>query len=226
MGLLRGIMSPMIKRALCWGWLVLVLVLGAASWWLAPAHASAQDRSASYQRDPRYHPATERPTRVRFGVNLGMGGVFGASEGFGVSADIQLGVQFNDVHALYLRPKGIAALLLNDDTAGGYLASSVALMYDLTFWNMLQLGVGPAIDFGTYGLCRVEEDFTGEEELVDCRAREGARFAVIGRIALLLGSGNNRNRKAFALGLESHTVFLGHGDVLSSMFITAGFALY
>lgn len=100
-------------------------------------------------------PRTNRdtPTRVRLGIELGAGPVFGDTRGAGLSLVGQLGVQFSDVFALYWQPSLSAYGWAANDDAEVFAFGSQLAMLDFTIGRAFQLGGGVGIDHGRFGLC-------------------------------------------------------------------------
>ena len=98
-------------------------------------------------------------------------------------------------------------------------------MADFTLADFIQLGVGPAVDIGYFGICAVDTTTTTATDVVDCNGKKGPFPALAARIAFLFGGRSGSRRRAFALSVESHTTFL-RPEVLSAIMVGLGFELY
>jgi hypothetical protein len=112
---------------------------------LGPAPAFADPPDPETNRDT--------PTRIRLGLEVGAGPVFGETRGAGLGIVGALGVQFSDVFALYWQPTFAAYGWARSDDSEVFMFGSQLAMIDFTIGRAFQLGGGVGIDHGRFGFC-------------------------------------------------------------------------
>jgi hypothetical protein len=165
-----------------------------------PARVSAQDVTSEADLG-RVYVDLYRP-RTRFGLSGVGGGFAGVVQGGAAGLAPRVGVQLDDVFAVYLQ---VHALLGNFDSSSGgsRLAGFLfhALMVEVTANDRFQVGLGPSLDFAWN--CREQNDV---DPCGDGEARVGGDL----RIALALGDEVHRegSRHGLAISLEVHPTWL------------------
>lgn len=149
--------------------------------------------------------------RFRYGFSIDGVGVVGNAGGGGIGGSLQLGWQLNRTMAVYYdgRVQVGGATYYN---SAGYAYGLVfadwynTLMFDWTFNDFFQVGVGPSLDW----LGVVGGDSTGS-----AYAGAGWGFGVDGRVALVLGGGDPAVRRGgFTIVANIHPSFI-FGDVFA-----------
>lgn len=174
----------------------------------APA-AEAKPATRSRKLD-----TSEMRFRGGFAFQLGamVGEVYGP--GFGIAA--QLGIQLNDLLAVFWEP-AVSAGFGIDDGIRGFAAFNNAVMADATLFDWLQLSAGGGIDRGTYGFC--ENDACGSE--TGWFPNISARLALI---AVNRATGESR-RRGFTFSITSHNTIVD-SRVFSTVYLGVGGTWY
>ncbi|MEM9195241.1 MAG: hypothetical protein AAGF12_39075 [Myxococcota bacterium] len=146
--------------------------------------------------------AQDSGPRVRFGFSFEGGGVVGAGGGGVGGLGLRIGVQANDVLAIYYQNRMSLGAFVGEsqgeETAGGMLADFNTVMFELTLGDHFQIGAGPSLDFGSFAFC--------DEET--CEGVAGTFFGLDTRVALVFGRGPG-SRGGFAISAHVHPMFLG-----------------
>jgi hypothetical protein len=167
---------------------------------LALTVALAATLAASTADAQRRYPEDHGP-RVRLGGEGGVGLVIGDSEGGAFSLTGQLGLQANDLFAVYWRPglHVVGWASGNDDIDATAFTSQLG-MADFTFAHWFQVGGGAGIDIGGFAVC----------EGNDCETRSGqVKPAIEGRIGLVIPMPSDRVRWGIPINFSAHSTFLG-----------------
>jgi hypothetical protein len=185
----------------------------------APAPAPAAAPAAPSGPGQLTDEELANQTRFRFAIHLAGGPWFvpdrtGGAGGLG----LQLGAQINDMIGVYY--SGTYAIGVAGSSSTGNAGASAgvfvynAVMLDLTFERMFQIGVGPSIDSLAFG--SVDVGTAGNKST----ALAGSYLGVQGRLGLVFGGKKPGKSGRFMLGLEIHPTF---ADVVPiSAFITIG----
>jgi hypothetical protein len=180
--------------------LALLLALSAAIVAAAPAPVAAQ----------RY----DRP-RVRFGISGVGGGFVGAAHGALGGAAVRVGIQANDVVAVYLQAQGLIGQFLPapGDGLAGFAFHS--LMIDFTIADVVQIGVGPALDFvwGCDG--RYQHSCSGQ----------GPYLGGDVRLAFLAGDHGPGRRSGLVFSFDAHPTWFGD-DAAITLLGGIGYEMY
>lgn len=167
-------------------------------------------------QDPHHH--WDGP-RLRFGASGVGGGFVGAVHGAVGGLALRVGVQFNDIVAIYVQGQGLLGMFLPEplpsiSRANGFVFHE--LMLDLTFFDMLQLGAGPSLDF-VWG-CSVENRGA-------LCAREGPFFGGDFRLAVIFGGHGPHRRAGFVVSVDAHPTWFD-SDVATMLLLGLGGELY
>jgi hypothetical protein len=145
--------------------------------------------------------------RLRGGFSFNGGVVFanGAS-GPAVSVAARLGVQFNHLFGLYYQATPMVTLVSGKDGVAAGFVEYNSLIANFTLAHMVDLGVGPSVDYMAVAGC-------GDE----CTAGSRLAFGAHGRVAVNIGglSGHGPRRSGFAIGVDVHPIFLPDGPIVS-----------
>ena len=181
----------------------------------APAPAAAAPSGPAQPTDEEL----ANQTRFRFAIHLAGGPWFvpdrtGGAGGLG----LQLGAQINDMIGVYYSGTYAIGVAGSSSTTNAGASAGVfvynAVMLDLTFERMFQIGVGPSIDSLAFG--SVDVGTAGNKST----ALAGSYLGVQGRLGLVFGGKKPGKSGRFMLGLEIHPTF---ADVVPiSAFITIG----
>lgn len=154
-------------------------------------------------------------SRIRFGIS-GVGGAFvGAVHGGLGGISPRIGVQVNDLFAVYVQGQGLVGQFFPtpDDRIAGFAFH--ALMFELTLADSFQLGLGPSLDFvwgcnaAHQGACTGGGPYLGGDA----------------RIAFLVGGHEPRRRSALAFSLDVHPTWFGN-DASIALLFGIGYELY
>jgi hypothetical protein len=185
------------------------LTIGLATLAIALAATTAQA-----QRSDRDDPGS----RLRLGGEAGVGAAVGDTQGGAFALIGQLGLQANDLFAVYWKPglhvNGWAA---GDDDLSAYLFTSQLAMVDFTFAHWFQIGGGGGVDIGRLGVC----------EGNDCESRTGqVKPAIEGRVGFIIPMTSDRVRWGIPIMFNAHTTFLGGGERIHSLTGSVGILRY
>jgi hypothetical protein len=151
--------------------------------------------------------------RLRIGIEGGAGGEWGRPRGVSLGAYGQLGLQLNDMFALYYQPSlSVHALSRDSDDPDVFAAFGNLGVAELTF-GMLQLGFGGGVDVGRFARC---DDNGCDEQSRDVYPAIGGRVAIVFAIPTV------RGRLGIPLGLQIHSTFLDSDSRITSLVLTAG----
>mgnify|MGYP000882980607 CR=1 FL=1 len=171
------------------------------------------------QRQPVY---VQSGGRFRWGLDAGVGWTFlGSLSGFGITASLRLGWQLSDEWAVFYQgdlPIGFASGTYSGrEYSGAAIVLGSGIMGEYTLNDLLSFAVGPSLDYAAGLVCGTTSS--------SCIGEGGAYFGLQGRISLNLGSqlGENTRRRAFRLGVSSHTTFYGDVGVFQAINLHAGY---
>jgi hypothetical protein len=157
------------------------------------------------------------PTRARLGLDAGFGVALGDSRGgaFGVTG--QLGLQANDLFAIYWQPGVMIAGWPSDgDQMRVFLFGSHLAMFDFTLGRVFQIGAGAGVDLGRFGLC------TGPRRDPQCEyMNREVRPATEGRIALIIPLPGIRARWGIPITAHFHTTYFP-GQQIHTLLLSSG----
>lgn len=168
---------------------------------VAASPASAQQR----------HPNS----RVRFGIS-GVGGAFvGAAHGGMGGISPRVGLQVNDVFAVYVQGQGLIGQFFPtpDDHLGGFAFHT--LMFELTLGDVFQLGIGPSLDF-VWGC--------NEAHQRSCTGT-GPYLGGDMRIAFVVPTHHYTRRTGLAFSVDLHPTWFGE-DASVAVLFGIGYELY
>lgn len=153
--------------------------------------------------------------RVRFGISGVGGGFVGAAHGALGGAAVRVGIQINDVVAVYLQGQGLIGQFLPSPGDGLAGFAFHTLMVDFTIADAVQIGVGPALDFvwGCDG--RYQPSCSGS----------GPYLGGDVRLAFLAGSHGPGRREGFVFSFDAHPTWFGN-DAAITLLAGIGFELY
>ncbi|MBZ0120430.1 MAG: hypothetical protein K8H88_25790 [Sandaracinaceae bacterium] len=122
-----------------------------------PVHAPGPTYGPVYAPSPTYVVELPRAgvDEPRLRLALTGGAALGAGElaTFGGVASLQLGVQVDDLFAVYYRGSAQGALVWDRPSAGSAGMFFHAVVVDLTLGDAVQLGAGPSFDHVLYSAC-------------------------------------------------------------------------
>ena len=154
-------------------------------------------------------------SRVRFGIS-GVGGAFlGAAHGGMGGISARVGVQVNDVFAVYIQGHGLIGQFFPtpDDHLAGFAFHT--LMFELTLGNAVQLGVGPSLDFVWGCSDSYQPSCTGT----------GPYLGGDARVAFLIGREHPTRRSGVAFSIDVHPTWFGE-DASVAVLFGIGYELY
>lgn len=153
-------------------------------------------------------------SRLRLGLQGDLGYVRESDSGLVLGLTAQLGVQHNDLFAVYYQPRMLAGSYFAGVSDGAVVAVYNTVMFDFTLADMVQLGVGPSLDLGVIGVCRAN----------DCSGFGGAFFGADFKAALALGVRvPGGGRSGFVLALHVHPTWIGPDRQVTT--VTLGFGV-
>jgi hypothetical protein len=141
--------------------------------------------------------------RVRFHAALAGGGFLGDVLGGMGGLSLGIGVQFDQYFGLFYQAQGFAGGFIEGGQAGmigAFLFNSV--LFDVTLGHVLQLGVGPSLDF--IAGCGASAAAAGCGD-------GGPFFGIDGRVALALGGHDVGTRGGFLISADVHPTFFPGG---------------
>lgn len=158
------------------------------------------------------------PTRIRLGLELGAGPVFGDTRGAGLGLVGQLGVQLGDVFALFWQPSLSVYGWAKSDEPEVFAFGSQLAMIDFTIGRALQLGGGVGIDHGRFGLC---PDGAGSCAYADRQVQLGAEA----RAAVVIPLPGIRARWGIPITAHFHMTFFENRQIMA-LIATVGLMRY
>lgn len=172
----------------------------------------AQTTPAEAQRHRRYY------SRARMGVQGDIGYVRESNSGIVLGITGQIGVQQNDLFAVYYQPRLLGGSFFDGDGRASVMAFYNTAMFDFTFGDIVQLGLGPSLDLGVVGVCRG----------YSCDGFGGAFFGADFRIALAFGGNSPRySRSGFLLALHIHPTWVNDSNnPITTVTLGFGYEVY
>ena len=156
-------------------------------------------------------------SRSRLGVQGDIGYVRETNNGLVLGITGQIGVQQSDLFAIYYQPRLLAGTFFNGDNNATVVAFYNTAMFDFTFGDIFQIGLGPSLDLGVAGVCRRDS----------CDGFGGAFFGADFKIALAFGGyAPGRHRAGFVLALHAHPTWLSANDPVTSVTLGFGYQVY
>lgn len=153
----------------------------------------------------------DRP-RVRFGLSGFGGGFVGTIHGAVGGVSPRIGLQANDVFAVYVQAQYVLGQFLpepSDDLVGFVFHT---LVFELTADDFLQIGLGPSLDF-VWGC---------DELLQRVCAGSRPRFGSDAHLAFLVGDRAEERRSRLAISLDVHPTWFD-GDVAVAILAGIGY---
>lgn len=138
-------------------------------------------------------------TRLRFGISGVGGGFVGATHGAIGGAEVRIGLQFNDLFAVYVQGQGVIGQFLPSPGDGLAGFAFHALMFELTLGDVVQFGAGPSLDF-VWGC-----DDRYQHACVSNGPYLGGNF----RLGLLLDERIRHRRSGVVVSFEAHPTWFG-----------------
>ena len=173
---------------------------------LAVSASSPSPASAQFVDSPR----------LRFGIGGELGGFAGAAHGALGGIALRLGVQFNELIAIYWQSQGLLGRFLPAPGDGLAGFSFNTAMLDFTVGNIVQLGIGPSLDF-VWGC---------SEEHQNACSSSGAYLGGDARIAVVLGGAGPGRRTGLALSLDIHPTWFGDRYAAVAFLLGASYEMY
>ena len=184
-------------------------VVVAASTLLLAARADAQ---IYYEPPPESFYADDR---VRFTAEGQLGAVLGAVAAVATGASISVGLQTNDIVAIYATHRLVLVHAADDTT---FATSFNAAVLEVTVFDHIQLGVGPSLDVGIGGLC-------APNALV-CEGLSDLRLGLETRLAVVLGHRSPSARSGLSIALTVHPTWVDRNTASTTVALSVGHALY
>lgn len=137
--------------------------------------------------------------RLRFGLSGVGGGFVGAAHGAVGGIEPRVGVQFNDVFAIYVQGQGLIGQFLPGpgDNLAGFAFHS--LMFEITLADTFQFGAGPSLDF-VWGC-----DERYQSSCTSSGPYTGGNF----RFAFLVDEHIAHRRSGFVVSFDAHPTWFG-----------------
>jgi len=150
--------------------------------------------------------------RLRFGLSGVGGGFVGAAHGGVGGIAPRVGVQFNDVFAIYVQGHGLIGQFLPapGDNLAGFAFHS--LMFEITLADSVQLGAGPSLDF-VWGC-----DARYQSSCASNGPYAGGNF----RIGFLVDEHVAHRRSGFVVSFEAHPTWFGR-DAAVALLLGLGY---
>jgi hypothetical protein len=156
-------------------------------------------------------------SRSRLGVQGDIGYVRESNNGLVLGITGQIGVQQSDLFAIYYQPRLLAGSFFDGDNNATVVAFYNTAMFDFTFGDIFQIGLGPSLDLGVAGVCRRDS----------CDGFGGAFFGADFKIALAFGHyAPGRQRAGFVLALHAHPTWLSANDPVTTVTLGFGYQVY
>ncbi len=157
-------------------------------------------------------------SRSRLGVQGDIGYVRESNDGLVLGITGQVGVQQSDLFAIYYQPRLLGGSFFDGDNSATVIAFYNTAMFDFTFGDIFQIGLGPSLDLGVVGVCRRDT----------CDGFGGAFFGADFKIALAFGGHvpGNRQRAGFVLALHAHPTWLSANNPVTTVTLGFGFQVY
>ena len=192
-----------------------LLVLSA----LGASGAEAQERdehdSARQEIHEEIHGGHHFEPRLRLGISGIGGGFFGETHGGGGGLAVRVGVQLDDVIAIYIEAQGLLGEFAPDPRPTSFAGFVFhALMIDVTLIDMFQFGIGPSLDV-LWGCS--PDNFFGSR----C-GNSGAFFGGNLRAAIIFGGRGPRHRHGFVMSIDAHPTWVESGAVATMLFGLGG----
>jgi hypothetical protein len=191
------------------------LCLSASAASVACAQETAGQEIRQEVRDARaerwHHP------RLRFGVSGEGGGFFGAIHGGVGGLALRIGVQLNDIVAIYLQGQGLIGEYAPDPRPTSLVGFAFhEVMLEATLLDMIQLGAGPSLDVA-WG-CDATNDgaYCG---------RSGAFFGGNFRAAIVAFHRGPERRSGLVFSVDAHPTWLGN-ELSTTMLFGIGGEVY
>lgn len=187
------------------------LLLAVATSLLASTSAAQQAAPPVAQAAPAPQPlppSDYEEVRFRGGFNIGGGYAFGAAQGPIIDLTVRLGVQLGRVGGIAFQTQPNIFLIGTSSGVVGGFGINNSLLGELTFFDFLQLGLGPSFDFLAAAACSVGD--------TSCSAAAGTGFGVHARAAIIFAGRDPRGgrRGGFSISVNLHPMFLGNGSFL------------
>jgi len=158
-------------------------------------------------------------SRLRLGLQGDVGGIQNTDAGFGVGMTGQLGIQHNRLFATYYQPRFFAGGYVDGNSSGGIVAIYNTFMFNLTFANVFEIGLGPSLDLGVANVCP-ERRSNG-----NCDGFGGVFFGSDFRLAVVIGGGRDDRRGGFVIAFHSHPTWIGNHSI-ATFTLGFGFQFY
>ena len=177
-------------------------VLGSAllAWgtWAAPAGAQESDYD---NVDYEVTSENDDGPRLRLGMEFGVGGAVGGTEGAVIGAIGQLGVQLNDWVGLYYQPTFYAGGFGDRDEveAQGVYGTGQGAMVVLDILSFVEVGAGGGYFLGRIGECSAIA--------VDCQTGRYDAPIFTARAAFIIPFNVGRGRLGIPISFNAQTVF-------------------
>lgn len=167
---------------------------------------------ATFTGAPASAQVLRPPSRLRLGIEGGVGGDWGRPRGPSIGLFGQVGVQVNRTFAIYYQPSVYAHALGANDDSPTYAAFGHVALGDVTV-GPLQLGAGGGFDVGRFSNCVGNLCTIGDLSI---------HPVIAGRVALVLSLPAVRGRLGIPFALQVHSTRLDEGDRLTSLLLTVG----
>lgn len=185
----------------------------------AASEARAQETAGEEIRD-EVHEAREarwHHPRLRLGVSGLGGGFVGATHGGVGGLALRVGVQFNDMVAVYLQGQGLVGEYVPDPSPTSIAGFAFhEAMLEVTLLDMIQLGAGPSLDV-IWGCSATNAGaYCG---------RSGAFFGGDFRVAITAFHRGAVHRSGLVFSIDAHPTWVGD-ELLGTLLFGIGAELY
>lgn len=181
------------------------------------ASASLADRAAA---QPYYEPTPESfytDDRVRFTAEGQLGASLGDELALASGTAISIGLQMNDIVAIYATHRLVVVAELGDDGVTSAAALNAAV-FEVTVFEHVQIGAGPSLDVGIGGLC--------SPNALVCEGLSDLRLGLETRIAVVLGERTRARRRGLSIALTVHPTWVARDATVTTIVLGVGHALY
>lgn len=181
--------------------------------------ASAQETRGDEIRDELHEARATRwhHPRLRLGISGLGGGFVGPTHGGVGGLALRVGVQLNDIVAIYLQGQGLLGEYVPDPRPSSIVGFAFhSAMVEFTLLDMIQLGAGPSIDV----IWGCNETNAGGAYC----GRSGAFFGGDFRVAIIAGHRGVNHRSGVTFSIDAHPTWVG--DLMGTIVFGIGGEMY
>jgi hypothetical protein len=182
-----------------------------------PQYAQPQYAQPQYAQQPAQQISDEPRLRLQFTGGAGLG--FGTATALFLEGSIGIGAQINNLFAVYYRPRGTVGFYVDGPGGSGGVFYQIqnAVLADFTFLDMIQLAIGPSLDWGNGLVSNGSGSYYLEE----------VSFGIDSRIAVSVPSWTavNGTRGGYTVELNTH-LSLFAGQAIVQVGLAGGYIFY